>query len=137
MNSEMTNGTTAQPAPDFTMTDYVAADADGRIVVVGFVPRYMIAAQVPPEGGSVLEGAGDPLTDYVAAGAIARRPVCTAALDGTTLKSLPVPCTITIDGTAHDCTDDHCDLSFSHPGTYRVTVSAWPMLDATFEVTQA
>jgi hypothetical protein len=127
-NETMTNETmTNEPAPpavDYTMTSYVSADA------------FMVAVQMPLEGGAIVLGEGDPATHYVKAGQIVARPANTAALAGMTLQDLPVPCTITIDGTAHDCTDDHCDLEFTQPGTCSVTVSAFPMLDATFEVTQ-
>jgi hypothetical protein len=116
---------------------FVVADASGRISLNGTVPRFMLAAQPIPDGGSLVEGAGDPETQYVANGAIVARPASSAALDGMMLTSLPVPCTLTVEGVEHACTDNHCDLSFSHPGVYTVKVSAFPMLDATFEVTQA
>ena len=118
-------------------TQFVAIDARGAIQYTGSVPESMMGGQIAPVGGSIVRGVGDAKTDYVLAGVITPRPANTATLSGMTLQTLPSPCTITINGTAHDCTDDHCDLSFSQPGTYAVTVSAWPMLDATFEVTQA
>jgi hypothetical protein len=124
-------------APDYTMTDYVVADAGGRIGVHGTIPAFMLASQVLGEGEQVALGRGTRETHYVASGALLVRPPNSATLDGMTLKNLPVPCTVTVEGVAHDCTDDHCDLSFSHAGTFAVTVSAFPMLDATFEVTQA
>jgi hypothetical protein len=122
---------------DQIQTQYVVADAGGRIQFYGSVPAFMLEYQVAPEGGSVLTGAGAPETHYVQGGAIVERPANTATLKGMELQNLPVPCTITLDGTDHACTDDSCELSFSHAGTYQVKVSAWPMLDATFEVTQA
>lgn len=139
MNDNTTNDgqSAAVPTLDYTKTAYVSADAEGRIWVVGLVPAFMVAIQVPLEGGSIVLGEGDPTIHFVKAGEIVARPANTAALAGMTLQGLPVPCTITIDGTAHDCADDHCDLEFTQPGTYSVTVSAFPMLDATFEVTQS
>lgn len=73
---------------------------------------------------------------HVQGGTIVDRPLNTAILSGTRLVNLPVPCTITVEGTPHTCNETHADLSFSRPGTYSVKVSAWPMLDATFQVTQ-
>jgi hypothetical protein len=121
------------------MTDfaYVAADADGRILYHARMPYAMFPFQSPPPGGRFVVGFGSAETHYVKGDEVLERPASTAVLDGMTLKSLPVPCTITLEGVEHDCTDDTCELSFSHPGTYTVTVSAWPMFDAIFEVTQA
>jgi len=107
--------------------------ATGRITFTGSVPSSMLSLQ----GENVVAGEADPLLDYVSAGVISPRPANTATLKGMKLRSLPKPCVITVEGVAHECTDATADLSFSHPGTYTVTVSAWPMLDATFEVTQA
>jgi len=138
MNEQTTEDQT-QEVPDrsWVRTDYVVAEnATGRILYTGTVPRKMIDIQIPPEGASVVIGMGAPETHYVVNGAVVPRPVNTATPTGNTLTNLPVPCTISIDETAHDCADDHCELSFSHPGTYNVTVSAWPMLDVAFEVTQ-
>jgi hypothetical protein len=124
-------------AIDYTMTKYVAADSTGLIVCNGHVPRFMLDVQVPPEGGSIVVGTGETATDYVREGEIISRPPNPATLDGMTLKNLPVPCTITVEGTAHTCTDDHCELEFTQPGAYDVIVSAFPARDATFEVTQS
>jgi hypothetical protein len=119
-------------------TSYVLADSAGRITQVGQMPRFMIDKQVPPAGGSLVIGKGHWDTDYVSGGVIVPRPANPGALDGMTLKNLPAPCTITLEGVDYACTDDTCELSFSHAGTFSIKVTpAWPMLDATFEVTQA
>jgi hypothetical protein len=123
-------------AQDTSLTEYVVADGQGSILLSGNIPRFMIDIQVPPEAAEIVIGYGRAASHYVAEGVITSRPANTATLDGMTLKTLPVPSTITIDGTAHACTDDHCDLEFTQPGTYDVMVSAWPMLDAAFKVTQ-
>jgi hypothetical protein len=116
--------------------EYVAADAAGQILYYGSVPPFMLESQTVPAGGELVEGVGRAETHYVRNHAIAERPVNPATLDGMTLRSLPAPCTITIQGTEHACTDDHCELEFTQFGTYTVRVSAFPWLDATFEVTQ-
>jgi hypothetical protein len=137
MSDENMNDAAVSGTPIQSMTSYVVANVNGEIVMWGSMPHYMISDQSAPDGGSVVLGEGQPKTHYVKNGQSVARPANPAVLDGVTLKSLPVPCTITLEGVDHECTDDTCELSFSHPGTYPVKVSAWPMLDATFEVTQA
>lgn len=134
MSEEVEDG--VQDELDYTMTAYVAADATGAIQFSGTIPAYMIAAQDAPAGGSIVIGNGSAATQYVSGGQIIPRPVNTATLAGMTLSNLPNPCTVTVQGTAHACTDGSCDLEFTQPGTYSVVVSAFPMLDATFQVTQ-
>lgn len=122
---------------DTTQVSAVMADSAGRITQTLQMPRFMIDYQTPPSGGSVVIGEGHWDTHYVSGGEIVPRPANPAALSGMELVNLPSPCTVTLEGADYACTDATCQLSFSHPGTYTVTVSAWPILDATFEVTQA
>jgi hypothetical protein len=125
-------------APTAGYVDFVTVDATGRILNSAHMPESMFKIQVPPDGCSLVLGLGDPETHYVAGGAVAPRPACPAVLDGMTLTNLPAPCTITLEGVDYACADDTCELSFSHAGAFSVKVTpAWPMLDATFEVTQA
>jgi hypothetical protein len=117
---------------------YVAADSTGKIVVTGTIPQFMIAIQVPPTGGSIVEGVGDPATQYVADGAIVARPTNPSTISGMTISNVPNPSTVTIDGAnPQTVTDGTVDLSFTQPATYTVVVSSWPYLDATFSVTQS
>jgi hypothetical protein len=118
-------------------TPFVMADATGRIVSTGSMPQFMLALQTPPAGGKLVVGSGHWDTHYVVGDAIYARPANTATLNGMQLENLPVPCSITAEGVEHACEDRTAELSFSHPGTYAVKVVAWPMLDVTFEVTQA
>jgi len=113
-------------------TQFVKHDDTGRVLYAGLVPTEMLELQ----GENVVAGEADPSKHYVLAGAITDRPANTAILEGMTLMELPIPCTITVEGVEHACADLTADLSFSHPGTYTVTVKAFPMLDATFQVTQ-
>ncbi len=71
-------------------------------------------------------------TKYVLDGAIADRPANPAVLTGASLSALPVPCSIRINATSYDCTEATADLTFSHPGTYTITVTAWPYQDKVF-----
>ena len=75
--------------------------------------------------------------NYVSNGVITPRPTNPTTLSGMKLLSVPNPATVTIAGVnPQTVTDGEVDLSFTQPGTYRVVVSSWPMLDATFMVTQ-
>lgn len=122
---------------DVTQTSFVTVDTQGRIHMSASMPRFMVDLQPLPDGHVRLFGSGSFITDYVKDGQILPRPVSTATLNGMTLENLPNPCTITMQGNTHACTDPTCELSFSQPGTYTVVVSAFPMLDATFQVTQS
>ena len=73
-------------------------------------------------------------TKYVLDGAITDRPANPAILTGLALTALPVPCAIQINAAFYPCTEDHATLSFGLPGTYKVTVKAWPMLDKEFSI---
>jgi hypothetical protein len=115
------------------MVVFLKYDATGRILFKGEIPRSMLELQ----GDNVLEGDADVSLDWIQDGAKVPRPVNPATLSGMTLENLPSPCTITVEGIDHASTDATCELSFSQPGIYTVKVVAWPMLDATFEVTQA
>lgn len=71
-------------------------------------------------------------TKYVLDSAIADRPVNPAILTGATLSALPVPCKIRINAAIYDCAENTAELAFDHPGTYRITVIAWPHQDKVF-----
>lgn len=73
---------------------------------------------------------------YVAGGVVLAQPDNPAHLDGTVLRDLPVPCTITVNGVAYECLEDSAELAFIHPGTYTVQVQAWPHLDKEFSLVQ-
>lgn len=106
----------------------------GAISMVGGGPPGIAGIQSVPAGFALIEAQASIATDYVLDGVVTPRPANPATVDGLTLSNLPVPCTITIDGQEYACGDDTAELSFTQPGVYRVTVSAWPMLDVTFEV---
>ena len=76
----------------------------------------------------------DRATKYVLDGSIADRPANPSILTGFDLTSLPVPCDIHVNQSVYPCTDGYATLSFSLPGTYRVIVKAWPMLDKEFSI---
>jgi len=71
-------------------------------------------------------------TYYLTSNGVEPRPPNPARLVGSDLLDLPCPCTITINGVAYACEDDHAELEFDQAGTYRIVVSKWPYLDAEF-----
>lgn len=111
-------------------------DDVGRIEFVGHTSPEGYDRMLSYTAEYIVQGEANVDLDWVDGHAIVRRPENPTVLDGMTLRNLPIPCVITIDGTAHDSTDETAELSFSQPGTFTVVVSAFPMLDATFQVTQ-
>jgi hypothetical protein len=104
------------------------------------------SCEIPGVGLSgVMEGLAFARTRYVDASAffpqIRERAKCMAALDGMTLRDLPLPCQIEIsaplNATHSYAETEHyeVDLSFDHPGTYTVRVLSPRHLPATFTVT--
>lgn len=123
---------------DYTITDWVIADAKGEILLTGSTARYQIEAQVLQPGQQLVEEKADLMSDYVAASHVAPRPANTSTLAAMKISNVPNPSTVTIDGgDPVTVTDGEVDLEFDQPATYTVVVSSWPMLDATFEVTQS
>jgi hypothetical protein len=120
-------------------TAYVFSDATGRIYQTGSMPLRMLEQQKShvSAGHQVVEGAGSSDKDYVLNGAIVPRPANPTTRAGMKLLNVPNPSSVTIDGAnPHQVTDGEVDLEFTQPGTYTVTVSSWPALDATFTVIQ-
>jgi hypothetical protein len=93
----------------------------------------------------ITDGTGTPLpfvegdasvnivSNYVKDGKITPRPANPTTLEGTTLKNLPSPCQIYVAGKVFDCTDPECALDLP-AGDYTIVVSAWPMMNARFDV---
>jgi hypothetical protein len=123
--------------PDTTLTYYVIADARGDIVHVGAIPKFMVASQPLEPGQSIVLGVGRHGVDYVLNGVITPRPTNPSTLAGMKISNVPNPSTVTIDGVNPQAvTDGEVDLNFTQPGVYTAVVASWPMLDATFTVTQ-
>lgn len=113
------------------MTQFAKYDKTGRVLFLGDVPEEMLALQ----GDRVFVGPIDPETQYIVGGQARARPANPAARQGQNLYNLPAPCQITINGKVYDCPDTTAALDFTYPGTYHVRVSAFPFLDAEFELT--
>jgi hypothetical protein len=123
----------------------VFVSSDGRLHQTGLMPRWMLASQdaAAPAGGHVLElpEGADLAQDYADQSTtpwtVKARPDNSAVLTGMKISNVPNPSTITIDGgEPATVTDGEVDLEFTQPGTYVIQVSSWPMLDATFTVTE-
>lgn len=122
---------------DLTQTPYVIADTKGEITLSGLIPAFMVSLQPLEAGQSIVLGEGRHGVDYVLNGVITPRPANPSTISGMKISNVPNPSTVTIDGVnPQTVTDGEVDLSFTQPGTYAVVVSSWPMLDATFKVTQ-
>jgi len=122
-----------------TTVPYAFADAAGHVFQIGKMPADMLAVQgaYAAPGTQVIAGEARLALDYILNGAITQRPANPTTLTGMKLLNVPNPATVTIAGVNPQAvTDGEVDLEFTQPGTYSVVVSAWPMLDATFSVTQ-
>lgn len=113
------------------MTPYVLHDKSGRIMQTGHMPEFMLEAQ-DAGGLSLVCGEGDTETHYVKGGALLDRPKQYTELAGSTLVGLPVPCSIRINSAAYGCNEPVATLDFPYPGSYTITITAFPYLDATF-----
>lgn len=106
---------------------------DGRIDTT-FTLQLVVVNTLRQQGELYVAGWHDADTHYVHHGEVVRRPPNPARLDGMTLRDLPVPCAIVIDGTRYECADHEAELELPVAKTYRITVEAFPMVDATFDL---
>lgn len=118
------------------VTSYVHYDEHGRITYGVAMPDFMAAEQLAHvvAGGGFIEGTGNPDTEYVLDGVLVPRPASPVTLSGQTLDNLPASYVVVIDDTEYPGTSPQCELGFTNPGTYTVTVKAFPYLDAHYEV---
>ncbi|MBK3798647.1 hypothetical protein GAY33_05275 [Azospirillum brasilense] len=123
--------------PPPTGAVFTRFDAQGRILGTGGCALSDYRHQLQPGDAGILPQAADLLGDYVDLTSdelmVRRRPVITS------LQALPIPATVTVTSLTLGTSDTYevTDGSFDYddvPGRYRVTVSAWPHLDATFEI---
>lgn len=56
-------------------------------------------------------------------------------LDVATITNLPTPCIITVGGQSFEVDDGTVELTFDEPGVHTITLSAWPYVDHTVEIT--
>lgn len=114
---------------------YAWYDAAGRIVRIVFCLPAEREANAPA-GLPYIESAApiDARQQWVDGGELRPRPAQASRLDGMTLRDLPIPCEIVIDGTRYACADGIAELSFGQAGVHKVRVEAFPYQPAEFEV---
>lgn len=138
--------TAEKPEPDpafFDTRRCVYFDETGRITSWARMGLAFIRmAQI--QGERIVEGEGYDETHFVDTSgdhpAVVEKSPCPAMLYGRTLVNLPVPCAIEIatsddDATRYDWSAAAADLTFEHPGTYRVRVFSVRHLAGEFTVT--
>jgi len=130
------------------MSNIVVFDSmSGEILRTGHVHTYMAAMQAQV-GETVIEGTANDATQYILAGVVTDKPqlaltpdkttVIADGVDVSTTLSVPNPTNVVITGPANDSfqvTDGSLELTFDTAGTYTVTLSAFPYLDQTIEIT--
>lgn len=124
--------------PPPTGAVFTRFDAQGRILGTGGCALADYRHQQQPGDHGIVPYAADLERDYVdlsGAETVVRPRPTIAGLD-----ALPVPCTVTVTSLTLGTSETYevTDGSFEYddlPGAYRITVSAWPHRDATFEVT--
>jgi hypothetical protein len=55
--------------------------------------------------------------------------------DAAVISGLPVPCTVTIDGTPYEVTDGEMRITSPMPAVYEITIEHWPHLPWTATLT--
>ncbi len=123
--------------PPPTSTLFTRYDAQGRILGTGGCALSDYRHQIQPGDFGIVPQSADYHRDYVDLSGdevmVRRRPTI-AGLD-----ALPIPATVTVTSVTLGTSETYevTDGSFEYedaPGAYRITVSAWPHLDATFEI---
>lgn len=109
-------------------------ESDGRIVSQLSGDAVVIQATIENTDDLWVDGQWDGNTHYVLKGDVTERPINPATLDNLTLSNLPVPCKIVINGTAYDADEPEVELDLPMATTYKITVMAFPYLDAEFTI---
>ncbi|QCN96673.1 hypothetical protein D3093_15135 (plasmid) [Azospirillum argentinense] len=129
------DGTRFVPPP--TSARFTRFDAQGRILGTGGCALSDYRHQLQPGDAGILPQGADLLCDYVDMTGdelmVRRRPVITS------LQALPIPATVTVTSLMLGTSDTYevTDGTFSYqdvPGLYHITVTAWPHLDASFDI---
>ncbi len=74
-------------------------------------------------------GRHDGRTTYVLGEKPTPRPAQRTSLDGLTLRDLPAPCAIIINGQEYQCVDTVAELDLAGAAMYHIRVRAWPHMD--------
>lgn len=76
-----------------------------------------------------------PDTHYVLGEKLTPRSASPVTLSGTTLRNVPIPAKVYINGTGYDTSDSTVELDLVQVGTYKIRVEAFPYLEVAFTVT--
>lgn len=71
---------------------------------------------------------------YVVGGKPVKRKENPSILTGLNLTKVPVPSKIYINNVEYESNEDKVELSFNHPGTYKIRIESWPYLDKEFTI---
>jgi hypothetical protein len=125
------------------MRTYVSYDESGRIIGISRLTDESFAIQtktliVAPDGYREL-------LHYVENGSLVPRATLNATWSKTTitangtdtavLSGLPDPCTVMIDGEAHEITGGSLEFAASSPGVYRISIDEVQYLPEQWEIT--
>lgn len=83
----------------------------------------------------VVEGCGDPRTQYVCSGKLAPRPVMPVQYMNGCLFNVPAEADVVIDDNSYRADGTVIHLEFPYPGTYRVRIELWPYQSWRTEIT--
>ena len=126
---------------EYRRVDYVLYDkTTGDITSFGNQPVASLERLEAAGDFHWLPAIGDPVSFYVDLERMRVRPKsrCPAVLDGLVLRELPVPARVTVHDPAgaevYEVEDGVAELSFEHPGTYRVVVESVRHTPGEFEV---
>jgi len=114
---------------------FIVYDDSGIILRSGQCPDSMVELQASAPGERVMVGVADDSMHYIDGGEVADRMQMGAVLDGTTIRGLPNPSTIKIEGVKYIVTDGVAELEFPIPGVYRVRCRALHRIPQEFVVT--
>lgn len=108
----------------------------GAITLYGNLSRMIVESYIKDEGRPFLIGVGADDTHYVdlSTMTIREKQPMQGILDDTTIRNLPIPCTVTVEGESYEVDDGDAELTFEQPGVYSVTVAAVPYLTQVFTV---
>lgn len=73
-------------------------------------------------------------THYEVDGVLSLRPEQLTVLSGFTLRNLPEPCQVIINGIPYEVNTKTLELEFDEPGTYSIKIVAFPYLDKEFTI---
>lgn len=113
---------------------FINYDDEGRIFSYAFRTDPNDTPVGPERNIVYVTERPDPQLKYVAEGAVVDRPANPATLNGLVLSGVPVPSTLSINGTPYAITEDTVNLTFPNIGTYKLLLVCWPYLDTSWEI---